>query len=76
MGTAHFFEHLVFKGSEIKNRQELEMYAENTSTLMNAYTSREQTCYYFQGRVFTQFSNIVDCTMINSEKAKIKMLLI
>ena len=50
MGTAHFFEHLVFKGSEIKNRQELEMYAENTSTLMNAYTSREQTCYYFQGR--------------------------
>ena len=50
MGTAHFFEHLVFKGSRLLSKAKLENYAENTASLMNAYTSREQTAYYFQGR--------------------------
>jgi len=50
MGTAHFFEHLVFKGSKIMSQNSLTDYAENTGTLLNAYTSREHTSYYFQGR--------------------------
>lgn len=50
MGTAHFFEHLVFKGSKIMSQEELTNYAEDTGTLLNAYTSREHTSYYFQGR--------------------------
>ena len=49
MGTAHFFEHLVFKGSPKMNKSQLETYAEDSGSLMNAYTSREQTAYYFQG---------------------------
>ena len=31
-------------------QQQLTDYAENTGTLLNAYTSREHTSYYFQGR--------------------------
>jgi len=50
MGTAHFFEHLVFKGSAKMSQHELSEYAEATGTLLNAYTSREHTSYYFQGR--------------------------
>ena len=49
MGNAHFFEHLVFKGSQKMTRNQLEEYAENTGSIMNAYTSREHTAYYFQG---------------------------
>ena len=30
-------------------KQRLTDYAEDTGTLMNAYTSREHTSYYFQG---------------------------
>ena len=32
------------------NQQQLTDYAENTGTLLNAYTSREHTSYYFQGK--------------------------
>ena len=32
------------------SQDELTAYAENTGTLLNAYTSREHTSYYFQGR--------------------------
>lgn len=32
------------------SQHELSEYAEATGTLLNAYTSREHTSYYFQGR--------------------------
>ncbi|KAF1808333.1 mitochondrial processing peptidase beta subunit [Eremomyces bilateralis CBS 781.70] len=45
-GTAHFLEHLAFKGTEKRTQQQLEMEIENMGGHLNAYTSRENTVYY------------------------------
>ncbi|KAJ1374313.1 Mitochondrial-processing peptidase subunit beta [Parelaphostrongylus tenuis] len=45
-GTAHFLEHMAFKGTSRRSRNELELEVENIGAHLNAYTSREQTVYY------------------------------
>ncbi|PIN02419.1 Mitochondrial processing peptidase, beta subunit, and related enzymes (insulinase superfamily) [Handroanthus impetiginosus] len=45
-GTAHFLEHMIFKGTQRRNARELEEEIENMGGHLNAYTSREQTTYY------------------------------
>jgi len=45
-GTAHFLEHMAFKGTKRRSRIELEKEIENMGGHLNAYTSREQTVYY------------------------------
>lgn len=45
-GTAHFLEHLAFKGTERRNQLGLELEIENMGSQINAYTSRENTVYY------------------------------
>ncbi|XP_061354686.1 probable mitochondrial-processing peptidase subunit beta, mitochondrial [Gastrolobium bilobum] len=45
-GTAHFVEHMIFKGTEKRSARELEEEIENMGGHLNAYTSREQTTYY------------------------------
>jgi len=45
-GTAHFLEHLAFKGTGKRSQQQLETEIENLGAHLNAYTSREQTVYY------------------------------
>ncbi|WFC94089.1 mitochondrial processing peptidase [Malassezia brasiliensis] len=45
-GTAHFLEHMAFKGTHKRSQQELEIEVENMGAHLNAYTSREQTVYY------------------------------
>lgn len=45
-GTAHFLEHMAFKGTRRRNRLQLEKEIENMGGHLNAYTSREQTVYY------------------------------
>lgn len=45
-GTAHFLEHMAFKGTRRRKRIELEKEIENMGGHLNAYTSREQTVYY------------------------------
>jgi predicted Zn-dependent peptidase len=47
-GTAHFLEHLHFKGSEKRSRHMLELGVENIGGNLNAYTSRENTSYTMQ----------------------------
>lgn len=44
-GTAHFLEHLHFKGTKKRTRNELELEVERIGGNLNAYTSRENTCY-------------------------------
>merc|ERR1712066_381793 len=55
-GVAHYFEHLVFKGSTTGGKDggrltqdELELAVENKGCMLNAYTSREQTVYFCKG---------------------------
>ncbi|CAI4227837.1 unnamed protein product [Auanema sp. JU1783] len=45
-GTAHFLEHMAFKGTSKRTRHGLELEVENIGAHLNAYTSREQTVYY------------------------------
>lgn len=45
-GTAHFLEHLAFKGTEKRTQLNLELEVENMGSQINAYTSRENTVYY------------------------------
>jgi processing peptidase subunit beta len=45
-GAAHFLEHMAFKGSSKRAKNQLELEIENMGGHLNAYTSREQTVYY------------------------------
>jgi len=45
-GTAHFLEHMAFKGTSRRSQTQLELEVENMGAHLNAYTSREQTVYY------------------------------
>ncbi|KAJ2891641.1 putative mitochondrial-processing peptidase subunit beta protein [Zalerion maritima] len=45
-GTAHFLEHLAFKGTQKRTQQQLELEIENMGGHLNAYTSRENTVYF------------------------------
>ncbi|KIW74582.1 mitochondrial-processing peptidase subunit beta [Fonsecaea monophora] len=45
-GTAHFLEHLAFKGTGRRTQHQLELEIENMGGHLNAYTSRENTVYY------------------------------
>lgn len=47
-GTAHFLEHLAFKGTPKRSRVDLELRIENMGAHLNAYTSREMTTYFAQ----------------------------
>ncbi|QPG74786.1 Mitochondrial-processing peptidase subunit beta [Brettanomyces nanus] len=45
-GTAHFLEHLAFKGTTNRTQLGLELEVEDCGSHLNAYTSRENTVYY------------------------------
>lgn len=45
-GTAHFLEHMAFKGTNRRTQHALELEVEDIGAHLNAYTSREQTVYY------------------------------
>lgn len=45
-GTAHFLEHMIFKGTRRRTAQSLEVEIENLGARLNAYTSREQTTFF------------------------------
>ena len=45
-GLAHFYEHMLFKGTESRNAYRLAADIEACGGMINAYTSREQTAFY------------------------------
>ncbi len=45
-GVAHFLEHMVFKGTEKRSPREIARSLESVGGNLNAFTSKEQTCYY------------------------------
>ena len=57
-GTAHFLEHLAFKGTQKRSQKQLELEIENMGGHLNAYTSRENTVYYAKA-----FNNDVPATV-------------
>lgn len=47
-GSAHFLEHLLFKGTQKRACEELKRLVEGVGGLFNAFTSEEVTCYYIK----------------------------
>jgi predicted Zn-dependent peptidase len=45
-GVSHFIEHMVFKGTASRSAQQIAAYLESVGGILNAFTSREQTCFY------------------------------
>ncbi len=45
-GTCHFIEHMMFKGTEKRTAFEIAAALESRGGNMNAFTGREQTCYF------------------------------
>lgn len=45
-GTAHFLEHMFFKGTNRRSKQDIELEIENRGAALNAYTGREITGYF------------------------------
>jgi predicted Zn-dependent peptidase len=45
-GLSHFFEHMVFKGTPRLNPLDIVSRFESTGGQVNAWTSKEQTCFY------------------------------
>lgn len=45
-GFAHFFEHLLFEGSENIERGEFVNYIQDAGGTLNAYTTNDNTCYF------------------------------
>jgi len=46
IGAAHFVEHMVFKGTETRDAYEIARSLEAVGGEINAYTTREQTCFH------------------------------
>lgn len=45
-GISHFIEHAVFKGTEMRSAFEISDYIDRIGASINAFTSKELTCYY------------------------------
>ncbi|MFA6457022.1 MAG: pitrilysin family protein [Bacteroidota bacterium] len=52
-GISHFIEHMMFKGTEKRNYQQIAQSLESVGGYMNAFTTKEHTCYY--ARVLDEF---------------------
>ena len=58
-GSAHFIEHMLFKQTSKHSTQELAFIMDGIGGQINAYTTREQTCFY--GRVLdTHLTTAID----------------
>ncbi|MBI2620564.1 MAG: insulinase family protein, partial [Ignavibacteriales bacterium] len=45
-GISHFIEHMVFKGTENRSTREISRSIESVGGYLNAFTSKEHTCFY------------------------------
>ena len=55
-GVSHFLEHMMFKSTKYHSATELAAAFENIGAVTNAYTSKDETCFYFKS-VYTEVEN-------------------
>jgi len=48
-GITHFIEHMLFKGTKKRNAKQIADEIESSGGYLNAFTSKEHTCYYGRG---------------------------
>ncbi|MCK4403734.1 MAG: insulinase family protein [candidate division Zixibacteria bacterium] len=56
MGTSHFVEHMLFKGTKKRTAKEIASSLESVGGSLNAFTGREHTCYF--ARVLDEHTDI------------------
>lgn len=47
-GASHFIEHMFFKGTKNRNAKDIAESLETVGGQLNAFTTKENTCYYFK----------------------------
>src|SRR6266571_248534 len=47
-GISHFIEHLLFKGTETRTAQDIALTVDSVGGQMDAFTTKEYTCFYFK----------------------------
>jgi len=47
-GSAHFIEHMLFKGTKKRTAKQIASTVDNVGGQMNAFTGKENTCYYIK----------------------------
>jgi predicted Zn-dependent peptidase len=82
-GISHFIEHMAFKGTRTRSASEIASYLESVGGVLNAFTGREQTCYYakfldehLEKAVEILFDLTNNPTFINSDIEKEKKVII
>ncbi len=48
-GISHFLEHMIFKGTNIRTAKKISDEIEKTGGYLNAFTTKEETCFYGKG---------------------------
>ena len=70
MGSAHFLEHLLFKGTESRDAMTISAEIESVGGDLNAFTTKEHTCYH--ARVLDEHLPMaLEISCIDSEHASI-----
>ena len=50
-GISHFIEHTMFKGTEKRSAYDISRFIDGIGAQINAYTSKEMTCYYTKSTI-------------------------
>ena len=68
-GSAHFIEHMCFKGTkDLKDTRTLSLIFDKSGAFLNAYTDRRYTCYYASGLAehMCDYVNTIGDMLLNS----------
>ena len=68
-GVSHFIEHMMFKGTEKRNAKEIAEEMDAMGGQINAYTTKEYTCYYTRvlDRHFDHALDVLSDMILNSK---------
>ncbi len=74
-GITHFIEHMLFKGTKTRNPREIASSLESLGGSLNAFTSREQTCFHavVLDEHITQAVEIIADILMNSTLGPINL---
>jgi len=75
-GISHFIEHMLFKGTKKRSAKRISEEIESYGGYINAFTSKEHTCYYSRGlpknlaRTFSVLSDMIQNPLFKDQHIK------
>ena len=75
-GISHLLEHMFFKGTKLRSARKISEEIETLGGYLNAFTSKEQTCYYGRGmtknlgKTFSVLSEMVQYSLFEEKELK------